>query len=96
MRSRDDIERIYSTVAARLEPLGHKVYIIVNYDGFDIDRELLDVYSDMVHTLVSRYYLAVTRYTTSAFLRMRLAPRLGSVYATREEADQGLGDSLPR
>ncbi|MDS4028548.1 MAG: acyl CoA:acetate/3-ketoacid CoA transferase, partial [Candidatus Contendobacter sp.] len=99
VRSREDIENIRAAVSGKLEPLGKKVFAIVNYDNFSISPELLRDYMDMVSEVVRRYYVGVTRYTTSAFLRARLgdalrerdlAPRL---YETAAEAAARLDPS---
>jgi len=63
-------------VESRLEPLGHKVAAIVNYDNFSITPEMLDEYAGMVRSIVERYYLDVTRYTTSTFTRAKLGAAL--------------------
>ena len=76
VRSHADIARIRAAVDAQLEPLGRKVFAIVNYDNFSITPELLQEYIDMVREVVQRYYVGVTRYTTSAFLRARLGDAL--------------------
>ena len=49
---------------------------VVNYDNFSITPELMDGYSAMVRGLVDQFYLHVTRYTASAFLRARLGDAL--------------------
>jgi propionate CoA-transferase len=96
VRSADDIARIRAAVDERLAGLGHKVYAIVNYDRFNIVPELVDAYAAMVRDIVDAYYHDVTRYTSSAFLRVKLgqafagrqlAPQL---YASAEEAQLGL------
>jgi propionate CoA-transferase len=71
-----DIEAIRSLVEQRLAPLHKKVVGIVNYDNFYIAPDLLDAYTDMVKDLVERFYSDVSRYTTSAFLRMKLGAAL--------------------
>ena len=76
--SHEDIARIATLVAARLDPLGHKVFTIVNYDGFSIAPALLDDYLAMVRDVVARYYSGVTRYTTSAFLRVKMGEALAA------------------
>jgi propionate CoA-transferase len=76
VRSHEDIERIRAAVGDTLEPLGRRVFAIVNYDNFSISPELLQAYMDMVREVVQRYYLGVTRYTTSAFLRAQLGGAL--------------------
>jgi propionate CoA-transferase len=96
VRSMEDIEEIRSQAEAILVPLGRKVDAIVNYDNFSILPELVDAYADVVKYIVSRFYANVTRYTTSAFLRMKLGDGLKArglashVYESREEARKGL------
>jgi propionate CoA-transferase len=95
IRSRDEIERIKIIAEKMLSPLGKKVYTIVNYDNFNILPELIDDYMAMVQ-YVLRYYENVTRYTTSAFLRMKLGEELEKrhlapyIYETPEEAKKSL------
>ena len=96
VRSMEDIEEIRTQTEAILGPLGRKVDAIVNYDNFSILPELVDDYADAVKSVVSRFYENVTRYTTSAFLRMKLGDGLKArgfashVYDSREEARKGL------
>ena len=52
--------------------LCRKVYAVVNYDRFSIAPEIIDAYIAMVKGLMDRHYLDVTRYASSAFLRLRL------------------------
>ncbi len=42
LRSRDDIDAIEKMVVSMLEPVGERVYAIVNYDNFAILPELFD------------------------------------------------------
>lgn len=76
VRSADDIRRIEAAVDAALDPVGHKVNAIVNYDRFSILPELVDDYIGMVKGVVERHYHDVTRYTASTFLRMKLGEAL--------------------
>ena len=71
-----DIEQVRREVETHLAPIGRRVHGIVNYDHFSIVPELLEAWSDMVKTLVDRYYLSVARYTTNGFLRMKLGEAL--------------------
>ena len=99
VRSHADIARIRTAVSGKLEPLGKKVFAIVNYDNFSISPELLQEYMDMVREVVQRYYGGVTRYTTSAFLRARLGDALRErdlaphLYETADEAAARLDPS---
>ena len=86
---RDAVEKI-------LKPLGHKVFTIVNYDNFSILPDLVDAYTEMVKYLVDTYYTGVTRYTTSAFLRVKLGDAMQKrnvaphIYESSQEAKKAL------
>ena len=72
VKQRREIRMIQSAVEKILTPLDRKVDAIVNYDDFYILPDLVDEYTAMVKGLVERFYARVTRYTTSAFLRVKL------------------------
>ena len=106
VRSRADIRQVEEKVREILEPLGHKVYTVVNYDNFHIDSELIPAYTEMIKRLSEDLYSGVTRYTTSTFLRAKLGDALlrfnitPHIYKTPQEAltalkgakeDQGSG-----
>jgi propionate CoA-transferase len=92
VRSMADVTAIEEAVAAVLGPVGRRVHAIVNYDSFQLAPDLLDAYTDMVKRVVERWYSGVTRYTTSAFLRMKLGKSLADrslrphIYETASEA----------
>ena len=93
-----DIEDIRIQVETILSPFDRKVYAIVNYDNFFILADLANAYVDMVKSLVARFYEKMTRYTTSAFLRMKVGKGLKvralapHIYESREEARKGFND----
>ncbi|MCW7541140.1 acyl CoA:acetate/3-ketoacid CoA transferase [Aquabacterium sp. A7-Y] len=93
-----DVEAVRRELEARLEPLGHKVFGVINYDHFYIDPQLEDAWAEMSRELVDRYYLNVTRYSTGVFLRAKLGPALAArgvaphIYETAEEARAHLCD----
>jgi propionate CoA-transferase len=70
IRTLEDIERIRAAIRNRLEPIGQKVFVIVNYDDCEIALEVLDAYTAMVRSLVERFSSGITRYTTRAFKRL--------------------------
>lgn len=79
IRSSKVIDAIRTKVAEICEPIvaqGNRVQAVVNYEGFALDRDLEDGYSEMVHDCVERYYSGVTRFTTSAFMRAKLGDAL--------------------
>ena len=101
VRDHGDIGRIRQAVERAVSPLGHKVYAIVNYDNFTIRPDLIGDYTDMVRYLAEHYYLGTTRYTTSAFLRMKLGESLQTrdlaphIFVSREEAQAYFRDPQP-
>ena len=76
VRSRDDIERIRDAVEQRCREIGRRVAVIVNYDSSWIDPTITDAYAEMVRYMEETHYTTVSRYTTSAFLRMKLGEAL--------------------
>lgn len=72
VRSQDDLDLIRDRVERVCGPLAHRVDVIANYDGTRIDPEIEDAYVSMVKDLEGRFYAQVTRYSGSAFMRMKL------------------------
>jgi len=72
IRNLPEIARIREAVEAVCAPLGRRVDVIANYDGSRIDDEVTGAWASMVADLASRYYDRVTRYSGSAFMRMKL------------------------
>ena len=96
VKSTDDIESIRSTIENLLKPLGRKVYAVGNYDQFSIDPDLIDAYSEMQKYLTENFFSKVSRFTTSAFLRMKLGKALEErgvaphIYESPDEAHRFL------
>lgn len=74
----EDIFLIKNAIEEVVKPIGKPVKGVVNYDNFSIPADLIAAYAEMVSNLVKTYYKDVTRYTTSAFLRMKLGESLAS------------------
>ncbi|MCA8884134.1 MAG: malonate decarboxylase subunit alpha [Rhodobacteraceae bacterium] len=74
MRLRDDndLRLIRDRVTALCGPLPAKVNAVVNYDGTQIYPEVEDAYGAMVLDLEDRFYRQTTRYSGSAFMRLKL------------------------
>ena len=96
VKTRQEITNIQQAVENVVKPLSQRVHTIVNYDNFSILPELVDEYTEMVKYLMDNFYSGVTRYTTSAFLRMKLGDALKKrsvaphIYENSEEASQAL------
>jgi propionate CoA-transferase len=65
---------------------------VANYDQFRLDPAVADTWAAMVRYLEMHYYATASRYTTSAFLRLKLGEALSRrlvkphIFETREEA----------
>jgi propionate CoA-transferase len=92
IRTRDDVDRVRRTIEERCHAIGRKVRLVVNYDDFRIDAAVADTYAAMVRYMETHYYTTASRYTTSAFLRLKLGEALARrrvaphIFETRQEA----------
>ena len=77
IRSNGDIESVRRVLAAFCDRIGHKVSRMVNCDGFRLDESEVDAYFEMVRQLQLKYYSSANRFTTSAFMRMKLDAAFG-------------------
>jgi propionate CoA-transferase len=98
VRNEADLVAIKEAVDGTLEPLGKRVYSIVNYERFVVDDDIMDKYMDLVKYVEDKYYISVSRYTNSGFLRLKLGKELGKrkvsskIYETSEEAVSHLSE----
>ncbi len=92
VRTRDDVDRVRRAVEERCHAIGRKVALVVNYDDFLIDAAVADTYAAMVRYMETHYYTTASRYTTSAFLRLKLGEALARrrvaphIFETSDEA----------
>jgi len=98
VRNEADLAAIKEAVDGTLAPLGKRVYSIVNYERFVADDDIIDKYMDLVKYVEEKYYISVSRYTNSGFLRLKLGKELGKrkvsskVYESGAEAVLHLTD----
>jgi len=98
MRVKDkrDVDTIVAAVDRLLGPLGKRVNSIVNYDGFTIDDDAVADYMEAVRYVEQTYYIRVSRYTNSGFMRLKLGQELekrrlsSRVFETGREARREL------
>src|SRR3954471_652277 len=76
VRRIEDIAANCDAVFALCTQIGRRVAVVVNYDAFRLDPDLEVVYAEMVRALEDQYYTRVSRYTTSAFMRVKLSQTL--------------------
>lgn len=73
MHIREDkqINELFDMIDSVIGGIGKKVFAVVNYDNFHVEEDLLEEYERRIKK-VSEHYKGVPRYSTSAFLRMKL------------------------
>ncbi|MQQ10683.1 acyl CoA:acetate/3-ketoacid CoA transferase [Epibacterium sp. SM1979] len=72
VRHLSEVQAVGQLVAKTCAPLADRVDVIVNYDGFKIDEALEKDWAQMVDALAKQYYRHISRYSGSAFMRMKL------------------------
>ena len=99
VRNVRDVENIRQTVASRCRSVGRRVAAVVNYDACEIAPDVTEAYAEMVDYLMVHCYTKVSRYSTSAFLRMKLGDALlrrglaPHIFETQEEAHRFVAES---
>jgi len=72
VRKKNDIADLKEALVAACDKAGKLVNVIVNQDGCWIAEDLRDDYSEFVEFMMKRYYATMARYTTSAFMRLKM------------------------
>jgi propionate CoA-transferase len=76
VRNSGDVAAIREAVTQKIREIVRRVAVIVNYDTFRLDDEVAREYADMVRGMEDAHYTKVSRYTTSAFMRVKLGREL--------------------
>jgi propionate CoA-transferase len=101
VRTTDDVELVRREVENHCRTIGHRIAVIVNYDGFTLDPVVSDAFFSMITYLQQRYYSSASRYTTSAFMRLKLGASLTEralaphVFETLQEAHAFMTTQMP-
>jgi propionate CoA-transferase len=92
VRKKSDIDDLQKVLVGACESAGKRVHSVVNFDGFRLAEDLYDDYAEMISYLMKHHYATQTRYTTSAFMRMKMQEALDKrgvqphIYQREEEA----------
>ncbi|MCW2080168.1 UNVERIFIED_ORG: propionate CoA-transferase [Bradyrhizobium japonicum] len=92
VRTVEDVDLVRREVERACRAVGKPVALVANYDGFHLDPAVSDTYFSMIAYLEQRYYSSASRYTTSAFMRLKLGEGLAErhvaphIFETRAEA----------
>jgi propionate CoA-transferase len=73
VRTSGDIALIRKRIETVCAPLPGRVDVVVNYDDTRIDPDIEREFASMVSEMESRFYGTVSRFSGSAFMRMKLA-----------------------
>ena len=76
VRSSKDVDAIREAVTLKVKEIGRRVAVVVNYDSFRLDDDVASEYAEMVRDMENAHYTRVSRYTTSAFMRVKLGREL--------------------
>ena len=72
VRVKADIVSLRNLLEQRCKEIGKRVGVFVNYDTFRINENVADDLADMDRYMLEHYWTNITRYATSAFMRMKL------------------------
>ena len=99
VRSPAEVEAVRAEVERLCAPLGRKVEAVVSYDGCSIDPAVAEAWFDMARDVQDRFYARASRYTTGAFMRLKLGDALRRremaphVFETAAESSRAGADS---
>ena len=94
VRTVEDVDLVRREVERTCRSVGRPVALVANYDGFYLDPLVSDTYFSMIAYLENRYYESASRYTTSAFMRLKLGEALSErhvaphIFETQAEAQE--------
>ena len=89
-----DVDAIREGVFAIFAQVGHRFSAIINYDSSDIAPDMADEWFSMAADVERTCYDHVSRYTTSAFMRLKLGDALSRrnvaphIFETSSDAHQ--------
>lgn len=98
IRNLADIDALRNEIEVRCQSIGRKVRAIVNYDAFRLEPEMVEAYAQFVSSIGAAYYEKVSRYTTSAFMRLKLGAFLKRdvaphIFESKADADRYLDET---
>ncbi len=98
VRVKEDIQALHNLLEARCREIGKRVGVVINYNSFRINEDIVDDYAEMDHYMLEHYYTTITRYATGAFMRLKLDQAFSDrniaphVFERKEEAQVFLAE----
>jgi propionate CoA-transferase len=96
VRKKADVDDLQKVLVDACTKAGRRVNAVVNHDGCRIAEDLYDRYAEMIQYMLQHHYKSTTRYTTSAFMRMKMQEALARrglqphIYERAEEANTAI------
>ena len=93
IRKKSDVSDLQKALVAACRKAGRRVNSVVNHDGCRIAEDLYDDWAEMIGYMSEHHYLTTARYTTSAFMRVKMQEALAKrglkphIYESKKEAD---------
>ncbi len=72
LRSAGQVDALRDAVLAKCRSIGRRVPVVIAYDAFVLEPEIEGYFAETAAQLEREHYLGVSRYTTSAFMRLKL------------------------
>ena len=79
VRKRSDLDDLKRVIEVACKEAGRRVHAIVNLDGFRVAEDLVDDHLALIEHLKQNQYMSRSRYTTSAFMRMKMQDKVGEL-----------------
>ncbi len=76
VRKKSDIDDLRKALVDARIAAGRRVNSVVNHDGCRIAEDLYDDYAEMIAYMSEHHYLTTARYSTSAFMRVKMQEAL--------------------
>ncbi len=92
IESSHQINEIKDSLDEIVAPLNQKVYVLVNYEGFQVEDELKSHYSHVIREMYRKYFKGQVRYSRSALARVTFKTTSlengieGNTFPNREKA----------
>lgn len=91
VKSSADVVAIKEVLERECIAAGRRVDLVVNYGAFRLDEDIAADYREMVQFLENAYYNKISRYSTSAFMRVKLGNMISRevaphIFEARSEA----------
>jgi propionate CoA-transferase len=96
VRKKGDVDDLQKVLVDACKKAGKRVHSVVNHDGCRIAEDLYERYADMIEYMLKHHYATTARYSTSAFMRLKMQEALSKrglqphIFERAEEAQAAI------